>query len=34
MLSIVRMSIAPVGRLIAVTLSLPLVKLLDDTQAA
>lgn len=34
MLSIIRMSIAPVGRLIAVTLSLPLVKLLGDTQAA
>ena len=34
MLSIVRMSIAPVGRLIAVTLSLPLVKLLGDTQSA
>ena len=34
MLSIVRMSIAPVGRLVAVTLSLPLVKLLGDTQSA
>ncbi len=34
MLSIVRMSLAPVGRLIAVTLSLPVVKLFGDNQAA
>lgn len=34
MLSIVRMSLAPVGRLIAVTFSLPLVKLFGDDQAA
>lgn len=34
MLSIVRMSLAPVGRLIAVTLSLPVVKLFGDTQSA
>ncbi len=34
MLSVVRMSLAPVGRLIAVTLSLPVVKLFGDTQMA
>lgn len=34
MLSIVRMSLAPVGRLIAVTLSLPVVKFFGDNQAA
>lgn len=34
MLSIVRMSLAPVGRLIAVTLSLPVVKLFGNDQAA
>ncbi|MBS7008761.1 MFS transporter [Anaerostipes sp.] len=34
MLSIVRMSLAPVGRLIAVTLSLPIVKLFGDDKAA
>ena len=34
MLSIVRMSLAPVGRLIAVSLSLPVVKMLGNDQAA
>lgn len=34
MLSIVRMSLAPVGRLIAVTLSLPIVKLFGDDKSA
>lgn len=34
MLSIVRMSMAPVGRLLAVSLSMPIVKLFGDTQAA
>lgn len=34
MLSIVRMSLAPVGRLIAVTLSLPVVKFFGDNQEA
>ncbi len=34
MLSVVRMSLAPVGRLIAVTLSLPVVKMFGDDQAA
>lgn len=34
LLSIVRMSMAPVGRLIAVTFTMPVVKLFGDTQAA
>lgn len=34
LLSVVRMAMAPVGRLIAVTLTMPVVKLFGDTQAA
>lgn len=34
LLSIVRMSMAPVGRLIAVTFTMPVVKIFGDTQAA
>lgn len=34
LLSVVRMAIAPVGRMIAVTLTMPVVKLFGDTQAA